>query len=117
MMNDGFRLRVTIQSAPETRSATGAISYDWANPVEVGQRWARFVPKGGRESAAGNILQSSADVEIEIKGKLAVTPKMRLVQDGRIFDIVAAQGVDGKKPVNAAIIRLRCREESRKTSL
>lgn len=102
-----YEHRVTIETPTESRTATGGQSFTWAT---FGQRWGRSVPKSAREFMAAQQAFTEMQWLWEIRGYLAVTTKMRLVFDGRYFNILGVQSPDGKSPDKAAVLQLICKE-------
>ncbi len=102
--------RVTIQSATETTSTSGAVTADWGTPITVGQRWASIEDSGGREVYRARGINPEVDAIIKLNGgHLAVTNKMRVLHsDGRKWDISVVSTPDGKSPANSSEIVLEC---------
>lgn len=99
--------RVTIETPTESRTATGGQSFTWAT---FAQRWGRMVPKSAREFMAAQQAFTEMQWMWEIRGRLALTTKMRIVFDGRYFNILGVQSPDGKSPANADILQVICQE-------
>lgn len=102
-----FRHRVTIETPTESRTATGGQSFTWSTFV---QRSGKLVPKNSREFMAAQAAFSEMGWLWEIKGRAAITTRMRLVFDGRYFNILGVQSPDGKSPARAEILQLICQE-------
>lgn len=102
-----FKHRVVIETPTETRSAGGSQEFSWST---FASRWGRVVPKGAREYLNAQAANAEMDWLWEIKGRAAITTKMRLVFDSRYFSILGVQSPDGKSPANADILHLICRE-------
>lgn len=98
---------VTIEQATEAISAGGAVSRTWSTFAAVR---AAIEPRTGREYSA--MFQQFADLSVmfTVRGGIDINEKMRIVHDGRYFDILSIEGVDGKTPQNASELRIACRE-------
>lgn len=90
-----LRHRITIQESTPTQDSFGEVDDDWS---EFATRWARVVTGGGvsraRERFANDAKYAEADVRFELRHIDGVTPEMRVVYDGRTFDIIAAENVN-----------------------
>ena len=110
--------RVTIQAAASSRGASGQEVLSWASPTTVGSRWARIEFTGS--STRLRNLQISPEAELVISlasGRLAVTTKHRVSHsDGRVWDIVGIETMDGKAPANSDEIVLQVKAGIRQGS-
>lgn len=107
MQSGDYPHRIVIEQPTETRTASGAQSFAWAT---LASRWARFLPKGGREFLAAQQAVTEMEWLIECPGFLAVTTKMRVVFDSRYMEILSVWSPDGKSPLKASMIFLACKE-------
>lgn len=106
--------RFFVDTAAEATDAAGQLVSDWDNATTV-RRWGRFAPKGSREFALAQQQYSNVQWLVEIRGRLAVTPRMRLRTNetpSRILEILAAWSPDGKSPATAEIVHVACREQN-----
>lgn len=110
--------RITIQAAASSRGASGQEVLSWASPTTVGSRWARIEFTGS--STRLRNLQISPEAELVISlasGRLAVTTKHRVSHsDGRVWDIVGIETMDGKAPANSDEIVLQVKAGIRQGS-
>lgn len=102
-----YQHRVTIETPTESRTATGGQSFTWST---FASRWGRMVPKNAREFTAAQQAFAEMQWMWEIRGHLALTTKMRLVFDGRYFNILGIQSPDGKSPAKADLLQVICQE-------
>lgn len=99
--------RVTIQQPTPAQSATGAVTQSWST---FATRWAGIKAGGGREVQVARQKNPETDCIIVMRGRLAVTAKMRVTHtDGRYWDILAVLPRDSKAPAQADILDLHCR--------
>lgn len=102
-----LRHRVTIQQPAETRDADGAVIESW-NTYAV--RSASVEPKTGRERWVSDQRFAEVDYLVRLRYDsvaVAITPKMRVSYDGRIFNITAVIHVNERRRE----IHLMCQEE------
>lgn len=76
--------RVTIQVSAETKDADGLALDSWQDHATV---WAAVEPLRGREYFAAAAVNAESTVRFRIRYRRGITSKMRLVYDGRIFNI------------------------------
>ena len=85
--------RVQLQQRAGTADGLGEAAAAWVN---VGTPlWAKVEPLTGREYLAAGALQQAVDTRFVIRHRAGVTPSMRLVWQGRPYDIVSAEPTDG----------------------
>lgn len=70
-----LRHRVTLQRRVESRDATGAVVWTWADWAD---RWAAIEPIHGREYFAAAQVQSAVTTRVRLRYTRGVTPKMRV---------------------------------------
>jgi SPP1 family predicted phage head-tail adaptor len=96
-MNAGEKRHViTIQKRADTQGPTGEQTLSW---TDVAQRWASI------DATPGNELWSSAErhariptlFKIRYPRDFTISPKMRVLYNGNVFDIVSAIDKDGLK--------------------
>lgn len=80
--------RITLQQATEGKDAAGGLTLSWADLASV---WAKVTPLGGREPFTAAQEAAFADTRFTIRWRSDVTPgaKMRVLHDGRTYDILA----------------------------
>lgn len=110
--------RITIQAATETRGASGQAVLSWASPTTVGARWASVEFTGSSTRLRNLQINPEAELVIALaSGRLAVTTKHRVLHsDGRVFDIVGIETLDGKAPANSDQIVLQVKAGIRQGS-
>jgi len=105
-----LRTRIRIEENTPTRSPSGQPVASWSLFGEV---WAEAVPGGSREQQRAYQMNSEVRQIWRIRGPLAVTANMRVIENGRRFDIVTVETGDGLAPEACREeIRLLCRTGS-----
>lgn len=100
-----LRHRLTLQKRVETQDqTTGHITHSWAN---VRSLWGEIVPLSAREYVAAQTLQSEIVCRITIRYCTDITTKMRLVHNGRMYNI---EGVLADDKSGREYITLPCSE-------
>lgn len=84
MRSGKFRHRLTIQQVTETRGATGEIERSWSTFAE---RWGAMTPLAGREYFMSAQRNAEVTHRFELRFTPGVTAKMRVLHDGRTFNI------------------------------
>lgn len=110
---------IQIESAPLIRSgSSGQHVRDWENSTVEIRRLAKISATGSRELFKARQIAPETDVVITMHGFHPVTHSMRVkhIQDGRLWDIVGVETLDGKAPQYADWIELRCVEGKRSGS-
>lgn len=79
-----LRHRIEIQNYEMTQDDWGGVIYAWSHWAHV---WASVEPLQGREFFAAQALQSQTTVRIRMRYRPGVTSQMRVLFDGRIYDI------------------------------
>lgn len=82
---------VTLQSKSVSRAANGEELVTWGTYATV---WAQVQPIGGREYSAIRLAQSDITHRFRIRYLSGVNTGMRVLLDGRPYDIVEAINVD-----------------------
>jgi SPP1 family predicted phage head-tail adaptor len=86
-----LRKRVTIQRRSDSVDEYGGQSVAWNDVATV---WASLSPTGGKEEPQSGMVRAVASFNIQMRYFAGLTPKDRLVYNGRIFDIVNINDVD-----------------------
>lgn len=86
MKAGNLRFRAILEQATETRDSVGAVVQTWAAVATV---WADIEPLYGRELIAAQQVTSDMTARIRMRWRAGVTPKMRIKQGARIFDILS----------------------------
>ena len=102
-----YREPIRVEGRTETSLNTYyEVAASWSTLMETRASW---VGAGGREFAAGGGMRADVTHLLRIRSsRLArtITPKHRVVVDGRTFEILAAVDRDGRRKE----IELQCRE-------
>lgn len=101
--------RITIERATESVSPGGAVTKTWST---FAQLWAEIIPRGtSRQYTALYQEFSESTLMFRVRGRVAVTEKMRISHQGRYFDIMYPPiGADGRAPLYASELLIFCRE-------
>ncbi len=84
-----LRHRVTIQSRATTQTASGQPTWNWTTFATV---WSSVEPLlGGGEVLAAAQRQARVPTRFRIRYLTGVLPSMRILWDGRLFDIKEVQ--------------------------
>lgn len=89
-----LRHRVTIQQPQETADGLGGVSISWQDVAEV---WAQIVPLNGGESMFAFQQQAQVSHRITIRYRADVDASMRIVFEGRAFNIRSVVNVQEAK--------------------
>lgn len=81
-----LRHRVTLQRKEITEDALKQQSEVWTDIATV---WARIEPLSGREYFAARQENAEVTAKITIRYRKDVTPDMRAVSEGRVFDVLS----------------------------
>lgn len=81
-----LRHRVAIQAYTALRDSFGAEQPEWADVATV---WASVAPISGKEYFASAQTNAELTTKITMRYLGGITPNMRVVFDGRIFEIVS----------------------------
>jgi SPP1 family predicted phage head-tail adaptor len=103
MKAGSLNLRITIQLPTKTRDTIGAVILSWATYAIV---WAAKQHKTSREFYAAQKINAEITDLFTIRYLARVNTKMRVVYDGKYYDILGADDPDGGRRV----IHLLCRE-------
>ena len=82
-----LRHRISIEQATEIQDSSGSVVKTWA---EFANRYSTYEPQSGKESVTEDHKQSTQSVKFRIRYLSDVTTAMRVVYDGRVFDILSA---------------------------
>jgi SPP1 family predicted phage head-tail adaptor len=95
MMRAGdLRHRVTIQLPVESQNDFGEVITTWQDYKTV---WAVVLPLTGREYFASRQVNAEVTVQIQMRYIPGITPKMRVVEGSKVYEIEAVMDVEGKK--------------------
>jgi len=81
-----LRHRVTIQKTVETDDELKTPAVNWEDVVTV---WAAVEPLSGREYILAHNVNAEITARIRIRYRPGITPGMRVLYKGRVFDIQA----------------------------
>lgn len=79
-----MRHRVTIEEPVRTGDEGGGAEILWTQVATV---WAEVRPKTGREVFESDQLGGRVTHDVRMRFREGVTPKMRILHRGRVFDI------------------------------
>lgn len=99
-----LRHRVTIQQLSALSDGMGGVRETWQDVATV---WAAVEPMEGRERYEAQQIQAELTHRVRLRYRPGITPKMRVVHKGRIFQIEA---VINRAERNRELILL-CAEE------
>lgn len=88
-----LRTFVAIQQATETRTPGGAVTTTWATLASV---WAGIYPRSGRERFLAGKTVAEGDTSIYIRYRSDVTPRMRVLAGGVIYNIGAVLDTENR---------------------
>jgi len=83
---------IEIQQPIETQDGSGSVVNSWLVYLTV---HAQLLPQAGSEAVLEGHTQAFSVVKFNIRFKKGITPKMRIVYDGRTFDILNLVDVRG----------------------
>jgi len=89
-----LRYKTVIQSLPPGQDDDGNPSTEWRT---VCQPYAKKEDLSGRELFAAQAAQSEVTTRFRIRYRTGLSPKMRLLCDGVIYNIAAVLDRDGRK--------------------
>ena len=98
-----LRHRVKIQTYTAFRDSFGAEEPEW---TDVATAWASVTPISGKEYFASAQLNAELTTKITMRYLCGITPKMRVVFDERIFEIVSVINYEERN----VEINLLCKE-------
>lgn len=85
MRSGAMKKRVTIQRRSEVVDEYGSQQIAWTDIATV---WAALIPNGGREAPQSGMVRAVGDFTIMMRYFKGLTPRDRLVYNGRILDII-----------------------------
>ena len=86
-----LRHRVTIQNYTESQNTFGETTKTWADYATI---WAAIEPVKGREFWESQQVNAEITTKITMRYLAGVKPKMRVLDDNRIFEIDSVINVD-----------------------
>ena len=95
-MNPGKRNHIIIIQAKTPATATdayGGTTYTWATFATV---WAAIMPLRGRDLVAAQAAQNETTVRFNIRWITGLTESMRIIYNGKNYDITALIDIDEK---------------------
>jgi len=79
-----MRRKIRIEELTETRTSSGAITESWSTYKTVR---AEVLPVSGREYFSAQTVNAQNTVKFNTRYMIGITTKMRIIYDGRTFDI------------------------------
>ncbi len=101
-----FTHRITIEENTPTRGTTGAVVNSWGVFATV---WGYRRGGSSRELNRARVANPQLEAQWVIRGPLAVTTAMRVIQGSMQFEILGIETEDGKEPAYSCEIVLNCR--------
>ena len=98
-----LRHRVILQEYISSKDSFGAEVETWSDIATV---WASIEPLSGREYFAAQQINAEVSAKITIRYRASVKPTMRVLFEGRIFEILSVINTEEKKRE----LILMCRE-------
>lgn len=105
MRSGKLRHRVTIKEKSVSQNAFGEEVITWTDVVTL---WARISPLRGREYIEARQVQADVTTKIVTRHYPGIGPSMRVVHNGRTFEIVAPPINPDERDIQ---MELLCREE------
>ncbi|WP_366923873.1 phage head closure protein [Metallumcola ferriviriculae] len=99
-----LRHRVTIQEYVASRDSFGAENPEW---IDLKTVWANVSPVSGKEYFASQQLSAEITTKIMMRYRPGITPKMRVIFDDRIFEIISVINLESQN----IELNLMCKEE------
>lgn len=88
-----LRHKIEIQHSVETQDSIGAVVNNWQTFT---QTRASYEPKTGKEAYAAMQEHAETSAVFRLRFRKGITAKMRLIYDGRIFDIESVVDMYGR---------------------
>jgi SPP1 family predicted phage head-tail adaptor len=79
-----YNRRITLQHFETTKDSEGIVTQQW---MDVATVWAAVEPLRGREYFAAAAVNAENTVRFRIRYRPGITPDMRLLYNGRVFEI------------------------------
>ena len=98
-----LRHRVTLQQEARVADGGGGFTVTWQDVATV---WARVAPIRGEEALVHRQLEDAITHKVTMRYRAGVTAAMRLVHNGRVFNIREVLDLDERN----RILELRCEE-------
>lgn len=86
--------QITIQQYAATRDTFGGEVQTWANVATV---WASKAHRTSREFFAAQKTNAETTDLFIIRYRSGITPKVRVIFDGKTYDIIGANDPDGRR--------------------
>lgn len=103
MRSGDLRHRITLQQKQLTKDQEGIATENW---VDVATVWAAVEPLKGREYFQAAAVNAENTVRFRIRYRQGITSAMRVVYNGRVFNINSVIDVDERHRE----IQLMCQE-------
>jgi SPP1 family predicted phage head-tail adaptor len=98
-----FRHRIKIQRYTAVQNSLGEEEKTWVDDCKI---WASVEPLKGREFFKAQTINAEVTTKITIRYREGISSKMRVVFEGRNFDILSVMKVEERKKE----IELMCKE-------
>lgn len=100
-----LRHRVALQAYTASRDSFGAETQEWSDTANV---WASIEPVSGKEYFSSKQLNAEITTKITIRYLKDISPKMRVVFEGRIYEIISVINFEEKN----ISLTLMCKESA-----
>lgn len=92
-----LRHRITFQTYVLTSDGQGGSTEAWADIASVPTVWAQVKPKSAKEQFFAQKIDPDVTHEIVIRWRDDLNPKMRIVHEGRVFQIKGIRAEDERR--------------------
>jgi SPP1 family predicted phage head-tail adaptor len=94
-MNPGALDRqITLQAKVATRDSFGGAAERW---IDRGDVWAQRLDQGGGEFRRAGVVNSEVTTIFRLRYNPNLTPAMRILHEGALFDIVSINEGEGRR--------------------
>jgi SPP1 family predicted phage head-tail adaptor len=95
-MIGALKHRVALQQAVRSADGGGGFTETWQNLATAPEVYAAIVPLSGGEQLRFHQLEAAVTHRITIRYRTDITPAMRIVKDGTVYDIISALDRNGE---------------------
>lgn len=92
-----LRHRITFQTLTLTPDGQGGSTESWANIPDTPTCWAKVTPKSAKERYFSQRVEMNTTHEIVVRWRNDLTSKMRIVHEGKIFQIHGIRAEDEER--------------------
>lgn len=91
-----LRHRISFQSATRVPDGGGGFTESWANITVQPEVYAAIAPLSGSEQLRHHQLETAVTHRVLIRYRADITPGMRIVREGVIYDIFSVLDSEGQ---------------------